>query len=90
MQEYINMLTALIVLLGGMFIVFLYPGTLEIQYRVLIGIFVFLYSALRFGQAVMGIRRRRRSKISDFGDIVRNQEDQGEQHYSFHWLPYVV
>ncbi|MCP4567401.1 MAG: hypothetical protein GY841_07465 [FCB group bacterium] len=69
-QNLINMATALIVFIGGMLIIFFYPGMLEKQTRVLIGVLVLFYSAFRMGTAIMAIRRERRRKEGGLKELI--------------------
>ena len=78
-QNYINMATALIVFIGGTLIVFFYPGMLETQTRVLIGVLVLFYSVFRMGSSVMAIKRERRQKQGGLKQLVNevNQASEG-------------
>lgn len=58
-QDCVNGATALTVLIGGLAVALFYPGSMETQYRILIGIFVSLYFLLRIGQVILAIKRRR-------------------------------
>jgi hypothetical protein len=74
-QNYINMTSALIVFFGGLAIIFWYPGALSSQYRILIGLFVTLYFALRMGQTILAIKRERRESKSGLKGITGSSED---------------
>ena len=73
-QQYINMSTALIVFIGGMLIVFVYPGFLEGHIRVLIGLFVLFYFAFRMGNSIMVIRRERKQKQGHLADLIDHEK----------------
>jgi len=77
-QVYINMASALIMFVGGLVIVFFYPGRISDQYRVLIALFVTFYFLVRMGQAVLIIQRERRRK---HGSLVESPDtdDDGER-----------
>jgi hypothetical protein len=77
-QEYINMTSALIVFVGGIAIVFFYPGHLERHYRVLIGVFVSFYFLIRVGQTVISIQRGRRSKKGDLKYLIDEEDEKIE------------
>ena len=68
-QAYINMASALMVFIGGMAIVFLFPGNLSNAIRLAIGLFVSFYFLLRMGQAIMLIRAQRSSSENDLNHI---------------------
>lgn len=78
-QNLINMATALIVFIGGMLIVFFYPGMLEKQTRVLIGALVLFYSVFRMGTAVMAIKRERRGNEGGLRELVNKVEQAPEK-----------
>ena len=58
-QAYINMGSALLVFVGGMVVVFLFPGRMGTSFRILIGLLVSIYFVLRMGQAYLMLKRRR-------------------------------
>lgn len=68
-QIAVNMATALIVLIGGLVIVFVYPERLSNQYRVLIVLFVIFYFSVRMAQSVLAIKRERRRREGGLGDM---------------------
>ncbi len=78
-QQYVNMTSALIVFVGGMVIVFFYPGHLERHYRVLIGVFVSFYFLIRVGQTVIAVRKSRRSKKDGFKYLIDKNEEKMDE-----------
>lgn len=76
-QNYVNMISALIVFIGGLMIIVMYPGGISMQYRVLIGLFVTLYFFLRMGQTILAIRRERRKGESELGGVGAGDDGQG-------------
>lgn len=74
-QIAVNMATALIVFIGGLVIVFVYPERLSNQYRVLIVLFVTFYFALRMAQSVLAIKRERRRREGGFGEMPDGGDD---------------
>lgn len=79
MQNYVNMVSALIVLIGGLVIIFMYHGGMSVTTRVLIGLFVFIYFALRMGQTIMAIKRERRQNRSEIKGLAGLNDDGGER-----------
>lgn len=75
LQNYVNMLSALIMFVGGLVIIFLYPGGLPTQYRVLIGLFVTFYFFLRMGQTIMAIKRERRRSKGELKGLMEAEDD---------------
>jgi hypothetical protein len=73
-QAYINMASALIVFIGGMIVVFFYPGQLRQDVRMVIGLLVTVYFILRMGQAVLMLRRDTRRGLRD-----RPEEADGDE-----------
>lgn len=69
------MASALIMFIGGMVIVFIYPGQLSNQYRILIALVVSFYFLLRMGQAILVIKRERRKREHDFSDAADARDD---------------
>jgi len=78
-QAGINVLTALILLVGGMAIVFFYPGRLDTTYRWMIGIFVVFYFLVRMGQTILVIRRGRRAERDSLHHVVEEVTGDGEE-----------
>lgn len=76
-QHYINLATALIVLIGGMIIVFLFPTQMDSSWRIIVGVMVLLYSAFRVGQVVLAIQRERRENEGVLTHLTEN--DQGNE-----------
>jgi len=76
LQHYVNMVTALLVFLGGMAIVFNFPDRLAMEYRVLIGVFVTFYFILRVGQNLLAIRRDRREAASGLKRLIGEEMDE--------------
>lgn len=58
-QAYINIGTALVVFVGGLVVVFIYPGQMSTNVRVLIGLLVLIYFVVRMGQAYLMLKRPR-------------------------------
>jgi len=75
LQNYINMASALIMFVGGLVIIFMYPGGLKAEYRVLIGLFVTFYFFVRMGQTILAIKRERRNERSELRGVAREDED---------------
>jgi hypothetical protein len=69
------MASALVMFVGGMAIVFFYPGNLEYQYRVLIALFVSLYFLLRVGQSIFAIKRDRLSNKAQLDGLIEREND---------------
>ncbi|MDD4051579.1 MAG: hypothetical protein PHR28_06745 [candidate division Zixibacteria bacterium] len=78
-QHYINLATALIVLVGGMIIVFLLPTQLGSGWRVVIAVFVLFYSAFRVGQVVLAIQRERREKAGILTHLAENGDGEEDR-----------
>ena len=74
-QIYINLASAVIILLGGMMIAVFYPGQLSGQYRVVIALAVLLYFLLRMGQAFLLMKRERRREKDGFGEVTKGGEE---------------
>ena len=78
-QNFMNMISAAIVFVGGMMIVIFYPGQIAGKYRVLIGIFVSLYFMARVVHTILAMRRERRQTRSELRYLADgNKGDQGE------------
>jgi len=75
LQNYVNMASALIMFIGGLVIIFMYPGNLPGQYRVLIGLFVTFYFFLRMGQTILAIKRERRKGRSELRQVLEDRDD---------------
>ncbi len=75
LQIAVNIATALIVFIGGLVIVFVYPGQLTNQYRVLIVLFVTFYFAIRMAQSVLAIKRERRRRNGGLGGLTDGEDD---------------
>ena len=73
------MTTALIVFIGGMMIVFFYPGVLKGNVRVFIGIFVALYFIFRMSNSIMAIRHERRRKQGLFSEDMGKDNHIGDK-----------
>ncbi len=74
-QIYVNMVSALIMFIGGLAIVFLYPGQLSSRYRILIALFVTFYFLLRMGQTILAIKRERRRREREFSEVIDTRDD---------------
>jgi hypothetical protein len=74
-QNYVNLVSALIVFIGGLMIIFMYPGGLSSASRLLIGLIVTLYFAFRMTQTIMSIRRERRQSEGDLKGITQGGKD---------------
>lgn len=74
-QTYVSMASALIMFVGGLVIVFFYPGQLSNQYRILIALGVTFYFLLRMGQAILIIKRENRKQERDFSDAIDAGDD---------------
>jgi hypothetical protein len=77
-QALVNLASALIVFIGGLVIVFFYPGPLSNHYRILIVLGVTVYFLLRMGQAIVMIRRDRRRRNGQSSGAA-NAVDDGYQ-----------
>lgn len=75
LQNYVNMASALIMFLGGLAIIFMYPGGLPNQYRILIGLFVTFYFFVRMGQTILTIKRERRKGRSELKKALEGGDD---------------
>jgi hypothetical protein len=64
-QHYVNMASALIVFIGGLAIIFMYPGRISGQIRILIGLFVTFYFFMRMAQTILAIKNERRKAQSE-------------------------
>ncbi len=78
-QNYINMATALIVFIGGTLVVFFYPGMLETQTRVLIGVLFLFYTVFRMGSSIMAIKRERLRKQGGLKQLISNADQPSEE-----------
>ena len=67
--------SALMIFIGGMTIVFLFPGNLSNAVRLVIGLFVSFYFLLRMGQAIMMIRSQRLNAENDLSHIRETCEN---------------
>ncbi len=74
-RNYVNMFSALLVFIGGLVIIILYPLDLSNGSRILIGLIVSLYFFLRMGQVLLAIKRERRKARSELRGSVTNRED---------------
>lgn len=74
LQHYVNLATALIVFIGGMIIVIMFPTQLETGWRVVIGVLVLFYSVFRVGQVVLAVQRERREKRGILSHLVENED----------------
>jgi len=72
------MASALIVFIGGLVIVFFYPGQLSSRYRILITLVVTFYFLLRMGQTILVLRRDRRRRERGFSDAIDAGDDVSE------------
>lgn len=77
-QIFVNMVSALIIFIGGLLIVFMYPAHLSSQYRVLIVLFVTVYFLLRVGQTVLAIKRARRESQREVWGMDASEDDRSE------------
>jgi hypothetical protein len=68
------MASAMIILIGGLAIVFMYPQ-LSVKYRVLIGLFVTFYFFLRMAQTIMAIKRERRRAKGELKGLMEAEDD---------------
>jgi len=75
LQNYVNMASALIMFLGGLIIIFMYPGGLPSRYRILIGLFVTFYFFVRMGQTILAIRHERRKGRSELKMVEEGGDD---------------
>lgn len=75
LQNYVNMISALIVFIAGIVIIVMFPGRLSSQYRILIGLFVTLYFFLRMGQTILAIKRERRKSLNEINGIAETGND---------------
>ena len=76
-QAYVNMAAALLVFIGGIVVVCVFPSRLAVGYRVLIGLAVAGYFVLRMRQAFAMLRRDRQGSglglpKDDDGDEIDN------------------
>jgi uncharacterized membrane protein YbhN (UPF0104 family) len=71
-QIYVNMLSAVIIFVGGMIIALFYPGHLSNQYRVLVALAVLLYFLLRMGQTFFLIKRERRREKEGSDEVTKD------------------
>lgn len=76
-QHYINLASALIVLVGGMIIVMLFPTQMDSSWRVIIGVMVLFYSAFRVGQVVLAVQRERRERSGELTHLT--EDDRGDE-----------
>jgi len=77
MQAYINMATALMVFVGGIIVVLVFPSRLATGYRVLIGLALAVYFVFRMRQAYGMLRAGRPDAKLDmpkdeYGDDIDN------------------
>jgi|GEM_PF-3343478 len=79
MQHFVNMISAVIVFVGGLVIVIFYPGQIANKYRVLIGIFVSLYFVARVAHTFLAIRREKRQTQSVLGSLASGNKDDQEK-----------
>jgi hypothetical protein len=74
-QNYVNLVSALIVFIGGLMIIFMYPGGLSSTSRLFIGLIVTLYFAFRMTQTIMTIKRERQQNEGDLRGVTRGGKD---------------
>jgi hypothetical protein len=78
-QYYINIASALIILVGGLMIVFIYPGHMRGEFRVIIGVFVAFYFLARIGQTIQMIRGDRMGNNKGLKNLIDESEEANDQ-----------
>lgn len=78
-QHYINLASALIVLIGGMIIVMLFPTQMDRNWRIIIGVMVLFYTAFRIGQVVLAVQRERRERDGELTHLTEDNRGDGER-----------
>jgi hypothetical protein len=78
-QHYINLASALIVLVGGMIMVMLFPAQMDRSWRVIVAVMVVFYSAFRVGQVVLAVQRERRERESELTHLTEDNRGDGER-----------
>ncbi len=71
---YINMTSAFIILIGGLAIVFIYPGRISDGVRLIIGVLVAFYFLARMGQVILVMRRERMKREKGLKYLVEDTE----------------
>lgn len=78
-QHYINLASALIVLIGGMIMVMLFPTQMDRNWRIIIGVMVLFYAAFRVGQVVLAVQRERRERVGELTHLTEDNRGDGER-----------
>lgn len=79
MQYFVNMISAVIVFVGGMVIVIFYPGQIANKYRVLIGVFVSLYFIARVVHTALAMKRDKRQARFAIRHLTDSSEGNQEE-----------
>lgn len=79
MQYYINIASALIILVGGLMIVFIYPGHMRGEFRVIIGVFVAFYFLARIGQTIQMVKRDNTGNSRNLKNLIDESEEVDDQ-----------
>ena len=74
-QAYIGVTSALIILVGGLMIVFIYPGQMRSEFRVALGLFVAFYFLVRMAQSVQAIRKNRMKTKQGLKYLIEEPEE---------------
>jgi hypothetical protein len=74
LQNYVSMASALIVFIGGLALIFMYPGGMSSQLKVLIGLLVTFYFFARMAQTIFAIKSERNKAKSELKGTINSDE----------------